>query len=98
MSQFVNNVQVRIKNTSAGFFTFVLKLTSGLLLGLTIALVGEEMIGYGNVSFTFIIVIITGSFLRISRPWGVVGVVTFNLICVMLAMLLRMYILIAPGA
>ena len=97
MGEFMQNVQIRFKQSSAGIFTFFFKLVTGLFLGLTFALVGEELIGYESLAFWFVIVAILGAFLRVSRAWSAGAVLVFNLVCVLVGMLLRMYIVVAPG-
>ena len=51
MSRFTETLQHRLKSSSAGLVTFILKVFSGFVLGLTFALIGEEAIGYGSLSF-----------------------------------------------
>ncbi len=92
-----SNVHTRFKASSQDIVVFVIKLFSGFMLGLTFALVGEEIIGYKTLSFILIITFTTGVFLRISKSWGLGGILIFDLIVVLFAMLLRMYVLVAPG-
>ena len=98
MSQFISNMHERVKYSSLEILNFVLKILSGSLLGLTFALIGQEILGYGNLSFLFFIVVVAAAFLRITWRWKIAGVLIFNLICVLVAALLRAYILVAPGA
>ncbi|MBK9293636.1 MAG: hypothetical protein IPM57_04205 [Oligoflexia bacterium] len=93
----LKKTQIKIKESSKGVFLLVAKTVSGVLLGLTVALVVRGFTGYGYLGFTFVVVAITGAFLKLSQKWKIQGVLLFNLFCVMVAMLLRMYILIAPG-
>ncbi|MBT4762759.1 MAG: hypothetical protein HOO06_13770 [Bdellovibrionaceae bacterium] len=92
-----SHVQQRIKSSSSGMFVFGLKMFTGFMLGLTLSLVGQEIVGYKTLSLVFLITVITGVFLRLSRNWGLAGILIFDLIAILFAMLLRMYILIAPG-
>jgi len=78
-----------------GLYTF--KYFSGFVLGLTLALIGQEIIGYGNLSFLFVVAVTLGAFVKISAAWKYVGVLVFNLIVILLATLLKMYIVIAPN-
>lgn len=98
MAHIMQNLQEKIKNTSNGFILIIFKIISGMFLGLTLALIGQEIFAYESFLLTFVIVVITGLFLRKARGWGWVGVFVFDLICALIALLLRMYILIAPGA
>lgn len=77
---------------------WLFKLFSGILIGLTLALIGVEILQYGVFSFVLIVVVVTASLLRIAKSWSWTHVFIFNLICVLLGLLLRMYILIAPNA
>ena len=98
MSNILQTVQVKIKSSSSGAFAYGFRLFTGMVLGLTFSLVGETIFGYGGLLFTFVIVTVAGLFLRIFRHWGVVGILIFNLFCILVGMILRMYIHMAPGA
>ena len=98
MSQMMDNLQGRIKNSSAGTVVFLFRLMTGIFFGLCLALIADEIFEYGTFSFSLVITIFTGVFIRISRGWRLFGVVVFNLVLVLIGLLLRMYILVAPGA
>ena len=98
MSQLIENLQYRLKESSTSIALISFRLLSGVFIGLTLALIFEEIIKYGVLAFTMVIVVSTMSFMRISRGWNFVGVLVFNLICVLLGLLLHLYILMAPGA
>lgn len=97
MGQFITDMQYKIKTSSTSLITFILKTITGAFLGLTLALIGQEMLGYGTFSFVLFIVVTAGAFLRLAKSWSWIGVLVFNLICVLIGLLLRMYIVIAPG-
>lgn len=97
MSEFIQNVQVRFKRSSAGLFTFLFRFLTGMFLGTTFALIGQELIGYKMLAFWFVIVACATAFLRISRSWSAGTVLVFNLVYILVGMLLRMYIVVAPG-
>lgn len=98
MGQMLEEIQYRLKTSSTSLVLFGFRLISGMALGLTLALIGEEVMGYGTFSFTFVIVTVVAAFLRVSKGWQFVGVAVFDLICVLIGLLLRMYILVAPGS
>lgn len=77
---------------------FLLKVFSGLVIGLTFALTGRELLGYGNLSFSFVVITALMAFMHISRRWGLGFLLIFDGLCVLAALLLKMYIVIAPGA
>ena len=97
MGNLIGNVQERIKTSSNALALLAFKAVTGLFLGLTMALIGQQIIGYGWFSFVLVILVVTGSLLRITRSWPWMYMFIFNLICVLIGLLLRMYILIAPG-
>ena len=98
MSEFIDNIQYKLKTSSKEIGLFIFKLLTGLFVGLTLTLIFQEMIGYGTLSFIFVLLTVAFAFLRISKGWNSLGVMVFNLICVLLGLLVRMYILLAPGA
>lgn len=98
MSQFLENVQYRLKTSSVEIFNVLLKIFSGGVLGLTFAIAGQEIVGYGRFSFIFIIVVCALAFLRVAKGWRIGAVLIFNLVMILLGMLLRMYVQLAPGA
>ncbi len=98
MGQFVEDLHYRIKTSSGSFLLFSFKLLIGLALGLTFALIGQQIANYGDFSFTLVVVATTMLFARLSKNWRFWGVLSFALICVLLGISLRMYIVVAPGA
>lgn len=66
-------------------------------MGLTVALIGEEIIGYRIFSFLLVVFVMTGVVVRVSKKWNWIGLLIFDLICILIGLVLRMYILIAPG-
>jgi hypothetical protein len=86
-----------IKESSRSLGLLFVKVLTGMLLGVTFALIFRQLLDIGSFMFTAVIVIFIGAFVRMSAKWKFSGVLLFDLFCVMTAMLLRMYILIAPG-
>jgi hypothetical protein len=102
MGEFAQKVQVQFKKTSGDLVTFFVKLISGVMLSLTIALVIQEIMGKKDgedmLSFLFVIVVFSAVFLRIAKNWSMTAVLIFDLICILIGMVLRLYIMVAPGA
>jgi hypothetical protein len=73
-------------------------LFSGLFLGTTLTLIGQQVFEYGQLLFWFVIVLTTAVFLRVTKGWRWVGVVVLDFTLILIGLLLKMYILIAPGA
>lgn len=95
-SQIAGNVQEGVKNSSVSLFNIILKILTGFMIGLTFALIGQEMMTYGTFAFVFIMVVTTGAIFKFLSTWSVGQVLLFDLFCVLVALLLRMYIIVAP--
>lgn len=93
----IYSFQDKVKTSSNTLGLLAFRIFTGLFLGLTFALIGDQVINYGWFSFTLVIVAVCGALLKITRGWSWLQVFIFNLICVLIGLLLRMYILIAPG-
>ncbi|MCX7977571.1 MAG: hypothetical protein N2578_01065 [Bdellovibrionaceae bacterium] len=89
-------VQQGAKTGLLGLATMLLRVITGLVLGLTIALIAQEMSGFGSLSLVFVTILIGVGFFRLSVGWSLVKILTFDLICVLVGQLLKMYILLAP--
>lgn len=98
MGKVIDQIQYSFKSTSNFALVIFLKLLIGGLIGLTLALSGQQIFNYSNFSLFLVIVTTYMAFFRLSRSWGAVPLLVFGLICVLTGLLLRMYILIAPGA
>jgi len=98
MANIISNVQERFKTTTNAMCLLAFKALSGAVLGLTLALIFEEIIQYGVLSFVLVTVVVTACTLKIAKSWSWTHILIFDLICVLIGLLLRMYILIAPGA
>lgn len=96
MKGFANNMQDGVKSSSMNLFNFFLRLVTGLMLGLTLGLIGQELMGYGSFALLFCMVVVTALIVKLLSQWGIGKILIFDLICVLVAMLLRMYILVAP--
>ena len=78
-----------------------MKLVSGGVVGFTLALIVQEILGQPNeltLAFVFTFCVTLGVFWRLTRSWGLSAVLVFDLIAVLTGLLLRMYVMIAPNA
>ena len=91
-----NNVQDGIKTSSASLAHVLLRVLTGCLLGLTLALIGQELMGYETLALLFCTVVVLALVFKLLSNWSLVQILIFDLICILVAMLLRMYILVAP--
>lgn len=96
MKGFSTNVQEGVKTSSVSTVCLTLRVLTGFMLGLTLGLIGQELTGYGSLALTFMMVVVMGLVLKTTSGWGLAKILIFDLILVLVAMLLRMYILVAP--
>lgn len=96
MSQLAGQVQDGVKNSSKSLAALSLKLVTAFLIGLTLSLIGQELLTYGSLLFAFVMLSVGAVIFRILASWTLGSVLIFDLICVLVALLLRMYILVAP--
>jgi hypothetical protein len=96
MSQLADNVQQGVKNSSVSLLSMIFKVITCFVFSLTVALAGQVLMQYGTLLFLFMMVVVGGLLFKLIFKWGLGSVLIFDLICVLVALLLRMYILIAP--
>jgi len=96
VSNAVSSIQTGAKNASQSVLTLIIKTVSVLILGLTIAMIFQELVGYGSLAFVFVLLAVGAGFFRLLLKFNLWSTLVFDLICVLVALLLRMYILMAP--
>lgn len=96
MKGMANNMQEGVKSTSISLFHIFLRLLTGFFLGLTLSLIGQQLIGYGTFAMLFVIVLVMALVYKLAASWTISKILIFDLICILVGMLLRMYILVAP--
>jgi len=98
MAELGSHLQEKMKSSTGRALLLLSKLLSGAIVGLTVALIFQELLTFGTLSLVLIIVVVTLALLRIMKSWTWGRLLIFDFICVLVALLLRMYIQIAPGA
>lgn len=96
MSNVAGQVQESVKNTSSAISLLLFKLISAVTVGTTASLIAQEIIGYQTFSFIFVLLVISGAVYKAISPWTWGRVLLFDLFLVLVSLLMRMYILIAP--
>ncbi|MEN0057476.1 MAG: hypothetical protein AAGB31_01475 [Bdellovibrio sp.] len=96
MRGFANSAQEGVKSTSLSLLHFTLRFITGIMLGMVLALIGQELMDYGTFALIFVTVVILAACLRALKNWSIGQILIFDLICVLVAMLLKMYITVAP--
>ncbi len=97
MTELIGSLQDKAKTSSSTVGLIVLKGVVGLFFGLTLALVGDQVLQYGWFSFILMVVTFSAVLLRLMKSWSWAGVAIFCVICVLIGISLQMYIRIAPG-
>jgi hypothetical protein len=101
MNELTGKMQDRFKQSSTDIMGFALKLVSCLVLSLTLALIVHEVLGKkegeATLSFFFMIVVFTAVFMRVAKKWSLTGVLIFDLVCILIGIVLKLYIMVAPG-
>ena len=96
VSQMAGKVQDGVKDTSISLLSIFLKIMTSFFVSLTLALIGQEMMGYGTMALVFMMVVSFGLFMKLMAKWAVGAVLLFDLFCILVALLLRLYIQVAP--
>ncbi len=96
VSQIAGQVQDGVKNSSVSLIALSLKTITALMIGLTMALVAQVLMDFGTFSFIFFMAVVVGIVWKMISPWRLGSVLIFDLICVLVGLLLRLYITVAP--
>ena len=96
MNNLADGMKSGVKMGSALTVLIFIRLITALFLGLTVSLIGQEVSHYGTLSLIFVTLLVTTVFMRITRAWNLAHILIFDLVMVLVAQLLRMYILLAP--
>lgn len=101
MSEFVGRMQQGLKQNSSDLALITLKILSGGVVGFTLALIVQEILGQPSemtLAFIFSFAVTMAVFWRLTRSWGLSAVLVFDLVAVLTGILLRLYVMIAPNA
>lgn len=96
VGQMAGKVQDGVKDTSVSLISMMLKIVTSFFIALTLSLIGQEMMGYGTLALVFIMVVSIGLMMKLMSQWAVGAVLLFDLFCVLVALLLRLYLQVAP--
>lgn len=98
MPEFLDNAQEKIKISLAAVALILFKIISVFIVALVLAMIGETLFQYGSIAFLFFFATCGFIFYRFVRSWTWSQIVVFDVICVLIAVCLTMYIRLAPGA
>ena len=89
-------MQQSARNATQTLSQRLLRLLSGFFVGLVLALIIQEFAQSGILMLIFFTVFITSVIFRLLRALSIFQIFIFDVICILVATLLRMYIMIAP--
>ncbi|MFP5518655.1 MAG: hypothetical protein ACLGGX_02030 [Bdellovibrionia bacterium] len=96
MNMMVENAKQGTKNTAFNLLHWAVRLITGFFLGFTLALIFQQVMGFGVFALIFFTVVVMGVVLKVLSSWSLPKILIFDLFCILVGMLLRMYILVAP--
>lgn len=91
-----NSMQQRVTRTSSTLAQRLLRLSSGLIVAVVLSLIIQEFSQNGTLMFIFFTVFFTLLLYRLLRSFSIFQIFIFDVICVLIATLLRLYIMLAP--
>lgn len=86
-----------IQGSSSRLGLYSLRLFSAIILGLTVALATDEILDFGTFSFVFVLIVTALLVMAISKKWRLGAILIFDLILVLIGLILRMYLVVAPN-
>lgn len=89
-------VQTSIKLSIVGLVAFLFKVFTAAMYALTITLVFQQAFAFGTFAFVFLFIVTGSAMISLMWNWNLGKILVFDLISVLVALLLRMYILMAP--
>lgn len=92
MSEFTERMKLSFKDSLYQFIVFLVRLFSGVLLGLTIAVTNEAITHIGILVFMFILIVTMAVILRVTRAWSLMASTILFLTIVLLGVLFKLYI------
>lgn len=89
-------MQQTVKNTTVSLTHQILRLVSGFFIGLVLALIIQELTHGQTLMLIFLTVLFMVIIFKLLARLQMMHILIFDLICVLIATLLRMYVMIAP--
>ncbi len=90
------NMQSAAANSTVSMAQRFLRALSGFFIGLVLALIVQELTQSGELMMVFMTIFFMAIVYKLLRRLQIFQILIFDLVCVLIAALLRMYIMIAP--
>lgn len=91
-----HSFQQTTKTTASSLIHIILRLISGFFIGFVLSLVFQELFSLGNFALVFLTVLFMSLIFSLLSKASFTKIIVFDVICILIGALLRMYILIAP--
>lgn len=91
-----SSFQQGAKNTTASLTQKLLRMVSGLFLAMLLGLIIQEMMQSGTLTLVFMVALFTSLVYTFLGRLSILQILIFDLICVLIVSLLRLYIMVAP--
>ena len=91
-----SNMQQSTKNASITFSQRVLRLISGFFVGIVLSLIIQEFTQSGTLMLLFFTTLFMLIVYKLLRQLSLFQIFIFDVICILIATSLRLYIMIAP--
>lgn len=91
-----SSMQQGTKKVSITFTQRLLRFVSGLFIGSVLSLIIQEFTQNGVLMLIFFTTLFTMIVYRLLRSLSIFQIFIFDVVCILVAILLRMYIMIAP--
>lgn len=96
INQMSNQLQEGIRNSSISLASILVKAMTALFVSMTLSLVVQEIMGTGVFTFVFTMLVFTTGLLRLMKTWSISQVFLFDLFCILVALILKLYLQVAP--
>lgn len=96
LKSMASNLQQGARNSSVTLSQKLLRLISGLFVALILSLIIQEMMQSGTLMLVFFILLLTSVVYLFLARFNILQILIFDLICVLIVSLMRLYIMVAP--
>ena len=96
LKSMASNLQQGARNSTVTLGQKILRLISGLFVALILSLIIQEMMQSGTLTLVFFTLLFTSIVYLFLARFSILQILIFDLICVLIVSLMRLYIMVAP--
>ena len=97
LNKVTSKIEQEINSGASRILLFCARLITGSFVSLTLGLIFQKIMGFEQIGLTFFCIVGILLFLKTTSSWTFLKIAVFNLIFILIGLVLRMYILVAPG-